>query len=160
MSIKKTILTNGEIKWDVRIYTDGRESKRVARRFDRKIDAETFLSQFKQDLRQKKLNPFGSVTFENRSFEQEAQNWIEDGKLRFSASHLKRLEGVFKELLPKFGKLNIAKISPELLSDFQKSEKNKGAANATVNRKTDTVMAILNHSVKQRRIPFNPANSF
>ncbi|MGE0632257.1 MAG: tyrosine-type recombinase/integrase [Pseudobdellovibrionaceae bacterium] len=158
MSIRKTILDNGEIKWDVRIYEDGRGSKRIFRRFDRKVDAEDFSNQTKEELRQKKLNPFGQMSFTDRTFEEEANYWLEDGKLRFSASHTKRLEGVFKELLPRFGKLTLEKFSPELIGQYQKDEKKKGSANATVNRKTDTIMAILNHSVKHRRIPFNPAN--
>jgi integrase len=160
MSMKKVILENGETKWDVRIYEDGRGSKRLFRRFDRKIDAESYFNSTKEDLRQKKLNPFSHITFNDRTFEGEAQAWLDDGRLRFSASHTKRLDGVFKELLPKFGKLAIEKITPELLSQYQKDEKKKGAANATVNRKTDAIMAILNFSVKQRRIPFSPANGF
>lgn len=160
MTINKKILKNGEVKWDVRLYENGRGSDRIFKRFDRKVDAETFLGKTKEELRQKQLNPFGHITFKDRFFEDEAKIWLEDGKLRFSASHTKRLDGIFKEILPQFGKLTIEKFVPELLSTYQKVEKQKGAANATVNRKTDTIMAILNFAVKQRRIPFNPANGF
>lgn len=158
--ITKKILDNGETRWIVRLYEEGRGSKRIFKSFERKVDAENFLNKTKDDIRQKQLNPFGHITFKDRIFEDELYNWYEDGKLRFSASYTKRLEGVFKELLPQFGKLTIEKFVPELLSNYQKAEKKKGSANATVNRKTDTIMAILNYAVKQRRIPFNPANGF
>lgn len=35
-----------------------------------------------------------------------------------------------------------------------------GNANATVNRKTEVITAVLNFSVKHRRIPFNPSSGF
>ncbi len=160
MSLKKNSSPNSEIKWEVRLYESGRGSSRINKRFDRKSDAEDFTSRYKDQAKQKKLNPLGYITFADRTFEQEALCWLEDGRFRFAESHVKRMDGVFKEILPKFGKLTLDKITPELLGQYQRDEKNKGLANATVNRKTDAIVAILNHSVKHRRIPFNPANGF
>ncbi len=57
MSLKKIISPNGETKWDVRIYEDGRDSKRQFRRFDRKIDAENFIQDTKEAARKKKEIP-------------------------------------------------------------------------------------------------------
>lgn len=160
MSLKKITLPNGDQKWEVRLYENGRGSTRITRRFDRKVDAEAFEQEYKEQQKQKKLNPFAGVTFTDRTFEEEAHYWLEDGRFRFAQSHVKRMDGVFNEILPKFGKLTIDKFTPELLGQYQRDEKKKGKANATVNRKTDAIMAILNHSVKHRRIPFNPANGF
>ena len=131
MSVRKIILNNGEIKWDVRMYEDGRGSRRLSRRFDRRSDAEDYYNKTKEDLRQRKLNPFGHITFAGRTFESEAIAWFEDGKNRFSASHLKRLEGVFKEIFPLFGQMPIEKMVPEVLTQLQQNQKRRGAANAT-----------------------------
>lgn len=160
MSVKKKTISNGEQKWEVRLYESGRGSSRITRRFDRRSDAESFEQDFKEQLKKKKSDPFAGITFEDRTFHEEAHYWLEDGRHRFAESHVKRMDGVFKEILPKFGKLSIEKFTPELLGQFQRDEKKKGKANATVNRKTDAIMAILNHSVKHRRIPFNPGNGF
>lgn len=160
MSIKKKTLPSGEVTWEIRIYENGRGSKRINRHFDRKSDAEVFLHQLKEEAKKRKLNPLGQVTFSDQTFENEAKAWLDDGKLSFSFSHIKRMEGIFKELFPKFGKLTLDRFTPELLSRYQKDEKSKGKANATVNRKSDTIVAILNYAVKQRRIPFNPSNGF
>lgn len=160
MSLTKKSLPNGETKWEVRLYENGRGSTRITRRFDRKSDAEAFLEQHKLEIKERKLNPFKQITFANRTFADEANYWLDDGRLRFSSSHIKNIESYFKDILPKFGKLTVDRFTPEFLSQFQKDEKKKGSSNTTVNRKTDAIMAILNHSVKHRRIPFNPANGF
>lgn len=47
MSIKKVKTTNGD-KWEVLIRTSGRESQRIRRRFERKVDAQLFLDDFKK----------------------------------------------------------------------------------------------------------------
>jgi hypothetical protein len=36
-SIKKKVLKNDETKWEVRVWTNGRGSKRLARWFDKKV---------------------------------------------------------------------------------------------------------------------------
>lgn len=160
MSIKKVILPNKETRWVVRIYEGGRGSKRINRRFDRKSDAEAFLDQQRSERRERDLNPYKTMTFKDRTFEGEALYWLEDGKNRFSASHMKRIEGVLKEIFPAYGKLTLDRFIPELLTKFQTAQKNLGHSDATVNRKTEIITAILNHSTRQRRIPFFPATGF
>lgn len=145
MSLKKITLPNGDQKWEVRLYENGRGSTRITRRFDRKVDAEAFELEYKEQQKKKKNDPFAGITFTDRTFQEEALYWLEDGRFRFTQSHVKRMDGVFNEILPKFGKLTIDKFTPELLGQYQRDEKKKGKANATVNRKTDAIMAILNH---------------
>lgn len=160
MSIQKKVLRNGEIKWEVRVRTSGRGSKRLARRFDKKIDAENYLHDLKVRSDSVKRTPTGVANFEDTTFAQEAHAWLEDGKVRFSASHLKRAQGILDEFLPKIGRMTPEKFTPVFLSSLQRQMKDEGAKNLTVNRKTEVITAILNFSVKQRRIPFNPANGF
>ncbi len=72
--VTKKILDNGETRWVVRFYEEGRGSKRIFKSFERKVDAENFLNKTKEDLRNKQLNPFGHITFKDRIFEDEANN--------------------------------------------------------------------------------------
>lgn len=160
MSLKKVITPTGETKWDVRVYENGRESNRVFKRFDRRIDAENFIAATKEAARQGQLSPFGAINFKDYTFTEEANSWIEDGKMRFSESHTKRAEGVLKELLPAFGCYTMDKFTPEFMGKYQRSEFQKGLSEATVNRKCEVILAILNYSVRNRHIPFNPANGF
>lgn len=90
----------------------------------------------------------------------EAQNWLRNGKLHFSASHLVRVTAILKELDREFGKMPLAALTPDVLSKYQQSERAKGLKSATVNRKTEVVMAVLNFAVKQRRIAYNPCVGF
>jgi integrase len=160
VSIKKKVLKSGEVRWEVRVWTNGRGSKRLARWFDKKVDADNYLHDLKQRSDSIKKSSTGIANFEETTFAQEAQAWIEDGKFRFSASHLKRSEGILKEFLPKIGRLTPEKFTPVFLSLLQRQMKADGAKNLTVNRKTEVITAVLNFAVKQRRIPYNPASGF
>lgn len=160
MSIKKVKTKNGEIKWEVRAHESGRGSKRINKRFDKKTDAELFIHELKNKIIENANNPFKGNSFDNRFFKDEAEYWMNDGLIRFSQSHLVRVKGILKELLPYYGDMPIEIFTPQLLSKFQQTEKSKGSANATINRKTEVIIAILNCSEKHRRIPFSPAKGF
>lgn len=160
MSIRKVNTKNGEVRWEARLYEAGRGSKRIFRSFERKSDAEAFVHEQKE-LRKKRIeSPFQDVTFKDRYLNAEAEYWLQDARVRFSASHLKRVLGILSEVLPKFGQLPIERFTPEFLSNYQRGEKTKGLSNATANRKTEVITSILNHSTKHRRIPFNPSTGF
>ena len=139
---------------------DGRGSKRIARFFEKKIEAENYLRDYKNRSEVVKTNFSGIGNFEETTFRSEANAWIADGRLRFSPSHLKRSEGILTELLPKIGNLTAEKLTPAFLSCLQRKLKEGGSKSLTVNRKTEVITAILNFSVKQRRIPFNPSSGF
>lgn len=160
MSIRKVKNRSGEIKWEVRVYENGRGSRRICNRFDRKSDAEAWAQDFDKKKAERVRNPFSSITFEGRSFEQEATYWINDGENRFSPGHLVKVKAIIKEILERFGNLPVEKITPEFLTQLQQGELRAGRSPATANRKTEVLTTIMNHSVKHRRIPFNPATGF
>lgn len=160
MGITKLKIANGETKWQVRVWENGRGSRRINRRFDRRTDAEAFLLEFESKIEQERKNPFKGCSFEDRNFADEAAYWLLDGQLRFSPSHLVRVKGILAEFLPRFGQYSMDKFTPEFLAKFQQDEKAKGLENATVNRKTEVFTSILNFAVKHRRIPFSPASGF
>ncbi len=160
MSITKVILKNGQSRWEVRLRMDGRSSKRISRVFGKKIDAENYLRELKNRSQLIKSSFSGIGNFEETNFRKEADAWLTDGSLRFSPSHLKRSKGILEELFPKIGNLTAEKFTPAFLSSIQRQLKESGSKSLTVNRKTEVITAVLNFSVKQRRIPFNPASGF
>lgn len=160
MSIRKVKTSAGDLKWEVRVHENGRGSKRVTRRFDRKNDAEAFVQDLKTELKAREKDPFAGISLKDRVFKDEAEFWFNDGKLRFTESHIKRAQGILKTVIQEFGNYTMDKFTPELLSKMQQAEKGKGLSNSSVNRKTEVITAILNFSTKQRRIPYNPSVGF
>ena len=160
MSLKKITLANNVTKWEVRVYQNGRGTTRIKRRFDKKIEAEAFLQEFKNQ--QKGLYQDNSVSLitSNRTFKEEAEYWFDSAKIKFSAGHLKRMLGAYHQILPIYGEMKIEKMTPEFLTRFQKEEKERGLENSTINRKVQIFTSILNHSVKHRRISFNPCSGY
>ena len=55
-----------------------------------------------------------------------------------------------------FGHLTLDQLTAARLTFYQRELKARGQANATVNRKIEVILATLNHSVRHRRIPYNP----
>jgi integrase len=160
MSIRKLRTSNGEVKWEVRVHENGRGSKRITRRFDRKDDAEAFVQDFKEEIKAKATDPFGGITLKDRTFKEEAALWFEDGKLRFTESHAKRVRSILAAFNEAFGEFTLDRFTPQFLSKVQQTEKAKGLSNSSVNRKTEVISAVLNFSTKQRRIPYNPTLGF
>lgn len=155
MKIKKI----GE-KWVLDFRTNGRDSKRVIKKFDKKIDAQVFYEKFKEEQKKfiaidsDEVNPL-TVTLEN-----EAKFWLDNVRFKFSASHMKRVDGILSVLLPKYGELTLSKIKPGLMNSIQQDLIGQGKARATVNRYTEVIVAIVNHSIEHRRFPYNPLSGF
>lgn len=160
MSIKKISNSDGSAKWEVRFYSNGRGSKRVAKRFDKKIEAEAFLRDYRTQQKEILADPSKAVSLHHRIFQDEARYWFESAKMKFSPSHIKRMEGAYNQILPMYGDVTLDKITPEFLTKFQRDEKDKGLENSTINRKVQIFTSILNHSAKHRRIPYNPCFGF
>lgn len=160
MSIRKVKTSTGETRWEVRIHENGRGSKRITRRFERKNDAEAFVQETKEEIKVRARDPLASVGLKDRIFREEAELWFKDGSLRFTASHLKRVKALLKDVLRDYGDHTVDRFQPDLLSKIQHTDKSRGLSNSSVNRKSEVIMAILNFSMKQRRIPYNPAVGF
>ncbi len=159
MSIKKVKTANGD-KWEVLIRTNGRESQRIRRRFERKVDAQLFLDDFK-----KKKNQLLEISSEFSNpekilFKQEAQYWLTHSESKISASHFKRVTGILNVILPEYGNLPVFRFNLTFLSELQQKLLNKNLSKGSVNRYTEVIVAILNHSARHRRIAYSPANGF
>lgn len=160
MSIRKVQTASGDSKWEVRVHENGRGSPRVTRRFERKNEAEAFVQDFKHKITERLKDPLAGISLKDRRFSEEAALWLEDGELRFARSHVKRVKGLLVHAMSAFGHMTLDRFTPDLLSKLQQSEKARGLSNSSVNRKTEVITAILNFSLKQRRIPYNPSLGF
>lgn len=157
MSIKKVTTNNNEVRWEVRVYEDGRGSKEVRKRFERKIDAERFESQFEKLKAERETNPWFRESNFKRSFREEFDYWYSDAQHRMSPGTRKRVTGFVTEFMEELGARSLDYFTPETLSKIQRRQKDSGLSNGTVNRKVNIILAVLNHSARHRRIPFNPA---
>lgn len=160
MAIFKVTTANGEIRWEVVMYQEGRGSKRVRRRFERKIDAERFQAKFSQAKIEREENPFLKAASFNRKFKDEADYWYQDAQNRMTQGSQIRVQGVLREIMPELQDLTLDKFSPEFVSRFQRGQLERGLKTTTVNRKVNVILAVLNNSTRHRRIPFNPSMGF
>jgi integrase len=151
---KKIILKSG-IKWEVYFAVDGRNSKRIRRRFNRKIDADLFIKSFTTDS----FNKLPDVKIE-KTLLSESEYWLRIRGGEVSASHLIRFEGILKSLLKKFPQLRISEIDHLFLASLREDLLNDGLTPATVNRWTNVLTTISNFSFKSKRIPSNPSLGF
>jgi integrase len=160
MSIRKIKTPNGEIRWEVRGYEGGRGSRYVSKRFERKVDAYAFELEFEKKKAERAKNPFADVSFTGRTFNEEAEYWLAASQNRFSPGHLKRAQSVLASFEKAYGKVAAERITPEFLTQFQQKRLADGLRPNTVNRDTEVITAVLNHSVRHRRLPFNPSTGF
>lgn len=160
MSIRKVVTKTGQVKYEVRLHKDGRGSKRLCQRFDRKTEAEEIHSRLQSQHRESRKSILAVRGFDETTFEEEARFWLLRKEHRFSPGHLKRVKGIFEEILPQLGHLTPDRVGLDTISDFQSEQLDLGKKPATVNRKTEVIAAVLNFSVKNRRIPFSPCHGY
>ncbi len=159
MAIRRIATTDDEVKWVVDTYALGRGTKRIRKVFNKKSEAEVFVVELKKASYEARKGT-GSKTFEETSFETEAKFWLSTRGTKFSQSHLVRVNGILKMLLPAYGRYQPNFFTAARLTAIQGELLGRKLKPASVNRMTEVIMAILNCSVKHRRIPFNPAIGF
>lgn len=144
----------------VDLYTNGRGSKRIRRSFSKKIEAQNFLCNYLAEKQNFKKSGQSIGLLEEVLYRDEAMFWLESMRDHFSVSHLKRVEGVLKEQLERFGSYTLDRLDAAFLTNYQKELKSRRQKNATINRKTEVFTSVFNHSVRHRRIPYSPAVGF
>ena len=162
MNIRKIVTKNKEIKWEVLGSVAGRASKQIKRRFDRRIDAENFKNEQMANQIENATKPKALFNMMEHTFEEESTHWLLERGYSFSPSHKKRVsDALTKNILPKIGRMTLDKINPGVFTKYRLERLTESKIKpATVNRETEVMMAVLNYSVKQRRIPYNPATGF
>ncbi len=161
MRIIKRNTKDGNTRYEVHGRVGGRGSKYIRRRFDRKIDAENFVTAHQIEQADSLTKPKTMFTMAERTFEEESHFWLTHCGIKFSPGHKKRAQdSLAKCILPKIGRLTLDKINPVVFSKYRLERLETGLKPASVNRETEVMMAVLNYAVKQRRIPYNPAAGF
>jgi integrase len=94
------------------------------------------------------------------TFRAEATHWLAHHAQVFSPGYRKKAAAIVAELDPTLGELPATSLHPGLLADVQRAALSCGLSWRTVNHKLQVVTAVLNFSVRCRRIPFNPAAGF
>jgi integrase len=160
MNVKKVVV-GGEVRWEVAGWTAGRGSRYLRRRFDRKVDADSFVSDLKLQQAESATKPKALLTMVEQTFEQECKFWMTHRGVQFSPGHKKRAtDALEKWIIPQIGHLTLDQINPVVFSNYRIARLKAGLKPGTVNRETEVMMAVLNFAVKQRRIPYNPAAGF
>jgi integrase len=147
-------------KWVLDFRVAGKNSERLRKKFDKKIDAQVWLDKFKEKQKAYSGHEFTETNPEAVTFEREAKYWTDNVRFKLSESHMKRVDGILEVLLKKHGKLTLDQLNPEVLIKIQQEIIGSGRARATANRYTEVVSAIVNHSIEHRRFPFNPLSGF
>lgn len=160
---KKVILKNA-VKWEVSFHINGRGSRRIRRRFDKKIDAEAFIKSFfaKENHQTSSTDFLDTInnSSEVRFFYDEYFYWLEVRGDELSASYKTRVEGIFKKINKMYPDLKVSSISNSFLSAFRKTLIHENYSSATVNRYVSVITSVLNHSYRCNRIDANPWVNF
>ncbi|MGE4133305.1 MAG: tyrosine-type recombinase/integrase [Bdellovibrionales bacterium] len=166
MSIR-TRQTKDGIIYDARYRLPG-SLKHVSKRFSRKSDAREFLAKIQGEQLENRHGFASTGRFEDMTLNDEAQFWLEQMRVQLSDGWMRRASGIIsKDLVPRYGHLTLDRFTIPFIRRMQgelkesgSRLKNKELANASVNRITEVLCAILNYSAKTRRIPFNPAKGY
>jgi integrase len=164
---KKVVLPDGSIIWDVYFREGGRGSKAIHRRFPTSKEAQSFIDDFQSEQKTLRQGVIKVGSFYETTFRGEAENWLEDLKLRTAPGHYRRCKYNIDDFNKNYGNLEPNKVTPEFLTSLQRKLKLRPGkkpetfwANASVNRYTEAICSVLSFSAAQKRIPFNPVAGF
>lgn len=158
MSIKKIILPNKRVRWEVSTRVIGRRDKKIRRRFDKKIEAEEFLRTYLD--RKKEVNSTAwkkdAKDVEEATFKDEVEFWLRRKDGEFTQGYFRVINPALKRILKLYGSYKVSRFTPDLLFEFRNSLKQESLSFATQNRYTDLIVRIINHSFENKRINDNP----
>ncbi len=158
MSIAKvTIPTTKEIKWEVRFYPSGRKSKRIRKRFDRKVDAEKYLEHLQNQYQSLQELGTSFKEFQETTIRAEGDFYLTRRGIEISPSSRVRAESTLRdEIYPSFGHLHPMKVTKAMVYEFQNRLLRRNLEPSTVNRHVGVLISVLNYSVEHGRVPVNP----
>lgn len=156
MAIKKQ--KSGKYLLDFRI--NGKDSQRIRKKFDKKIDAEVWLQKFEEKQKDFIGQNLPEVNPMEVTFAREAKFWEDNAVPEFAPGHKANCKTILAKVVPKFGALTLDQFNPTLLMNFQKEIRDEGRANSTTNHYTETIQAIIHYSIKHRRFPYDPTVGF
>ena len=164
---KKVVLKDGNVVWDAYVREAGRGSKAIHRRFSSSKLAQEFLDDFREERDELRQGVVKVGSFYDTTFKAESISWLDNLEHRSSPGHFLRMKGIIEDFNRTYGSLEPNKITPDFLSSIQKKlklrqgmKRDTTLANASVNRYTEAICAVLNFAASQKRIPFSPVAGF
>ncbi len=157
MKAKKLKLKNST-RWEVMFYLNGRGSKRIRKRFDRKVDADEFIKEYLKTPLKKKEE--ASSKEDKLTLFSEGEYWLKTRGPEISVGHLLRVEGILNKLYENYGHYPILRFDHALLSKIRNNLLKNGLSVATVNRWISSITSIMNYSFSHKRIFSNPSSGF
>lgn len=157
MSIRKIRLSDSSVKWETLTYSAGRGSKRMRRRFDTKSEAEAFVHGQREV--QKRAKAFGNHAqeFVDTTFGAEAEHWFQHRGAQMTHSSRLRVRQILESsVLPRFRNSAPLSIRKSVLQEYQTELLRLRLKPRTINRMVGVIKAVLNFSVEEERIPYNP----
>ncbi len=158
MSIAKiTIPSTGQIRWEVRFYPSGRKSKRIRKRFEKRIEAESYLKTLKEEYQNVSKLSASVRDVQDSSLKKIGDFWVSRKSNDLSPSSL-AVAKIFLELelYPKYGELNPMKLNKAVVYEMQNSLLKKGITASSVNRYLNVLKSVLNFAVEYGQLPTNP----
>src|SRR5437763_1785380 len=127
MAKPRKVTLNGKIVWQVFVREGGRGSKELKRRFPTFKEAQKFLDAFMTQKKSLQWNPYAPQcgAFNETTFAEEAENWLEGMKYRSSASHQRRAKDVLRVFNRWYGDIRPNQITPEFLAALQRRLKRR-----------------------------------
>ena len=157
MDIKKIKLKSGKTKYEVRFYTRGRAGKKLRRRFDKKIDAKNFISNyFKRSNFENEISTIKDIS-EVRLFEI-IDYWYELKVEKSETGYYRSVDPAIKHMKKFWGNTLVSKINPHSFLKFRcYLKEDKKLKESSVNRYSDILIRMLNLSFEHEIINENPA---
>lgn len=154
MPIKKIILPNKEIRWEVTEKLLGNGDKKIRRRFEKRVDAQEFLDSYKERKREAKRNNSSLPIYdvEETTLNSEIENWLLKKGDGFTPGYYRVINPALKKVQKLYGHFPISRFTLNMLFEFRLLMKGEGLSPATQNRYIDLITRIINFSYKQRRI--------
>jgi integrase len=154
MTVKRVKTKRGATKWEVTGRLGGRGSRQIRQRFDRKEDAERFLTTL---LREKQS---GGVLFSTTTLDQYAAEWWVRWQRDKATNTVRNYTGALRRyVLPSLGNLRMAALTSPVAAKFRDRLLNDGKGEATIRYAMAVLSAICADAVERGEIHTNPVRA-
>jgi integrase len=154
MTVKKVKTKRGATKWEVTGRLGGRGSRQIRQRFDRKDDAQRFLTTL---LREKQS---GGVLFSTTTLDEYAAEWWERWRRDKATNTVRNYTGALRRyVLPHLGNLRMAALTAPVAAKFRDRLLNEGRGEATIRYAMAVLSAICADAVERGEIHSNPVRA-
>lgn len=160
MSVQKIKTSSGQIKWEATVYTHGRHGKKLRRRFDKRIDADNFMHQYRLSKEQALSGPPSAISPEETTLEDEIQFYLNKRADTFTPGYWRVLNPALKVIRQLYSSYPVSKITPGLIDDFNAFLKARGTSTSTQNRYAQVIQRVVNFSFLNDRISYNPLKRY